>query len=106
MKTYYPITSLILILSVGCSNSAEQAEIEAQQNEERQRSIQVMQDTFIAASSCLRPVPMAPLVVTDILCNPCLDAEHSDRMVSRKDKVELAASGCRTEGELDHLTDK
>lgn len=106
MKTHYPITGLFLILSVGCTSSVEQAEIEAKKNEERQRSVQVMQDTFIVASSCLRAVPMAPLVVTDILCNPCRDAEHSNRLVTQKTNMELPASGSRTEGELDHLTVK
>ena len=105
MKTHYPITSLILILSVGCSNSAEQAEIEAKQDEERQRSIQLMQDTFIAASNSLQAVPMAPLVVTNILFNPCRAAERSNRLLTLKNEVELTASDCRVEGELDHLAD-
>ena len=105
MKTHYPIKSLFLILFVGCTSSVEQAEIEAKHNEERQRCLQLMQETFIAASSCLRPVPMAPLVVTDILCNPCREAENSNRLLTLKDSVELAASARRTEGELDHAAD-
>jgi len=105
MKTYYPITGLFLILSVGCSNSAEQAENEAKENEERQRSIQLMQETFIAASNCLQAVPMAPLVVTNLLCNPSREAELANRLLTPNDKVELAASGSRTVGELDHSTD-
>jgi len=105
MKTYYPITGLFLILSVGCSNSAEQAENEAKENEERQRSIQLMQETFIAASNSLQAVPMVPFVVTNILCNPCGETERGDRLLAPKDKVELAASGSRTETELDHSTD-
>lgn len=105
MKTHYPIKSLFLILFVGCTSSVEQAEIEAKHNEERQRCLQLMQETFIAASSCLRPVPMAPLVVTDILCNPCREAERSNRLSTLKDKGELAASARRTEGELDYAAD-
>ena len=105
MKTRYPITSLLLILSVGCSSSVEQAQIEAKQNEERQRSIQVMQDTFIAASNSLRLVPMVPLVVTDILCNPCREVGRSNGLLTPNDKVELVASGSHTEREFDHHTD-
>ena len=106
MKTHYPIKSLFLILSVGCTSAVEQAEIEAKQNEERQRCLQLMHETFIAASSCLRPVLMAPLVVTDILCNPCRDGEHSNRFITQKSDIELAASRRPTEGELGHLTVK
>ena len=105
MKTHYSITSLFLILSAGCTCSVEQAEIEAKQNEERQRSIQVMQDTFIAASNSLQPVPMPPLVVTNILFNPYREAGRSNRLLTPKNEVELTASGSRTEGELVHSTD-
>ena len=102
MKTHYPIAGLFLILSVGCSSSVDQAEIEAKQDEERQRSIQLMQDTFIAASNSLQAVPMVPLVVTNILCNPCREAERSSRLSTPNNEVELAASGRCIEGELDH----
>ena len=105
MKTRYPITSLLLILSVGCSDSAEQAENKAKQNEEREHSIQAMQDTFIAASNSLQPVPMPPLVVTNILCNPYREAGRSNRLLTPKNELELTASGSRTEGELVHSTD-
>ena len=105
MKTLYPITSLFLILSIGCSDSVKQAEIEAKQVEERQRSMQLMQETFLAASICLRPVPIPPLVVTDILCSPCREAERSDPVLTPGNNVELAASGRRTEGELERPTD-
>ena len=105
MKTHYPITSLFLILSVGCSCSVEQAEFEANQNEEQQPSIQVMRDTFIAASNRLQAVPMAPLVVTSILCNPFLEAESSNRLLTPRDEVEVAASESRTEGELAPVAD-
>jgi hypothetical protein len=105
MKTHDSITGLFLILSVGCSCSVEQAEIEANQDEERQLSLQVMQDTFIAASNSLQAVPMAPLVVTSILCNPFREAESPNRVMTPKDEVGLAASRGRTEGELEHLTD-
>ena len=101
MKTHSRITSLFLILSVGCTCSVEQAEFEAKQIEERQRSNQLMQDTFNAASNCLRLVPIPPLVVTDILCNPCRGSELSNRLLTPNDKVELAASESRMEGDLD-----
>jgi hypothetical protein len=105
MKTQYPITSLILILSVGCSDFTEKAENEPKQNEVRQRSIQAMQETFIAASNSLQAVPMAPLVVTNILCSPFREAENSNRFLTPKNGVELAASGSCTEVELDQPTD-
>lgn len=105
MKIHTPLTSLFLLLSVGYSYSVEQTEFEAKQIEERQRSIQAMHDTFLAASNCLGPVPMAPLVVTNILCNPFWEAESSNRLLTPKHEVELAVSGSLTEGELDHSTD-
>jgi hypothetical protein len=105
MKTHSSITSLFLILSAGCTCSVEQAEIEAKQNEERQRSLQAMQDTFIAASNSLQAITMPPLVVTNILCNPYREAEHSNRVLTPKNEMELTASGSRIEGKLDHLAD-
>lgn len=54
MKTHYPIKSLFLILSVECTSSLEQAEIEAKQNEERQRCLQVMQALRAAALDLFR----------------------------------------------------
>ncbi len=105
MKTHSRITSLFLILSVGCTCSVEQAEFEAKQNEERQLSIQVMQDAFIVASNSLQAVPMVPLVVTNILCNPCRGVGRSNRLLTPNDKVELVASESHTEREFDHQTD-
>lgn len=105
MKTQDSIAGLFLIFSVGCSCSVKQAEVEAKQNEERQRSLQAMQDTFIAASNSLRLVPMAPLVVTDILSSPFREAESSNRLLTPNNEVEIVASEGRTEGELDHVAD-
>ena len=101
MKTQYSVAGLFLILFAGCSDCAEQVKIDALQDEERQLSLQAMHETFVAASSCLRPVPMAPLVVTDVLCNPCLDAEYCNRMMTLNDTVEITAAGNRTDGELE-----
>lgn len=101
MKTQYSVAGLFLILSVGCSDCSEDVKIDAIQDEERQLSLRAMHETFIAASSCLRPVPMPPLVVTDILGNPCPDAEYCNRMMTLNDNLEITTAGIRTDGELE-----
>ena len=101
MKTHYPVAGLFLILSFGCSDCSEQVKIEPKQNEEVQLGLQAMHETFVAASNCLRPVPMPPLMVTDILGNPCPDAEYCNRIVTLNDNVEITAAGIRTNGDLE-----
>ena len=112
MKMHYPITSFLLMLSAGCSEIAEQKEKEAvraatelQQLQELQCQAHVMQSAFIAASHSLQLVPMVPLVMADILCQQCREAESSSRVSTRKNNVEITKSDLGIEEEQDHPAD-
>lgn len=102
MKTYYPVTILLLMLAVGCSEPVKLKEDEAVHSGpvhvQVQPDIQVALGTFTVASSSLQLVPMPALIVTGILCQQFTDAEMHKLVSTLKTEVELTTSDLAVDG--------
>lgn len=70
---------------------------------DEQQTAQLIQDALILVSKSLQAIPLAPLVLTDILRRRPCDADRSSRLLNLKNEVELIASRRlqQISGELD-----